>query len=508
MKFRAKLVGFTLLLILLVGAGVVGGLRLTLGSKLEHELQRRGVAIAKYVAADCVTPLITEDRVAAQLVVNAGLGVEEDVAYIFVQDSRGAVVVHTFGEAFPAALRDANPAAGDGSGPRVRHVQTVKGDVYDIALPLVRGQLGTIRVGMLSTAVRASVNRVLQVGIAVIVASVLLFGGMVLAADLVITRNLAALSEAVRALGVGDLGHRLPAGGRDDFGELSRAFNAMADNLERSEEKLVDLNTVLLREVRDRKIAEEEVRKAYLELARQNEELTKLDRLRDGFIRDVSHELKTPVAKHAMQLEILRAAAERGGFIGAVEPVLAVMQSSVRRQQQVIKNLLGLARLESGVRGYRREPVRLDDVIRSVAEDYGPVLEARGVTLGTDLQPVGVESDGEMLWHVFSNLVNNAIKFQKGAHGGRIDVSVRAEGGNAVVRVHDEGIGLGPEEKAKVFEKFYQATASTEGSGVGLTICRMIVEGVGGRIWFESDGPGRGATAVVTLPLPGEAPRG
>jgi signal transduction histidine kinase len=100
--------------------------------------------------------------------------------------------------------------------------------------------------------------------------------------------------------------------------------------------------------------------------------------------------------------------------------------------------------------------------------------------------------------------VNNAIKFQVRPEGGRIEVSLAVEGGRAVARVRDEGIGLEPAERERVFEKFYQGTASSEGSGVGLTICRMIVEGVGGRIWFESPGRGRGATAVVELPV-GEA---
>ena len=110
-----------------------------------------------------------------------------------------------------------------------------------------------------------------------------------------------------------------------------------------------------------------------------------------------------------------------------------------------------------------------------------------------------------MLWHVFSNLLNNAIKFQKQPAGGRIRVTLAVEGGAAVVRVRDEGIGLTRGGIDKVFDKFYQATASAEGSGVGLTICRMIVEGVGGSIRFESAGRGTGATAVVTLPIGGGA---
>jgi PAS domain S-box-containing protein len=634
-KLRTKLVGGTILLVVLLGTGLIYLLRSTFAARLETELQRRGVSIAKFVADDSEKLMLTEDAVALLLLAEGSRRIEEDISYIFIQDAAGAVMVHTFGDSFPTGLLRVNALAADGR-PSVRKLATAMGTIYDVAVGVGDDDpgplLGTVRVGILGTSIDRGVAAVLYNGAGITVASLLLFGAVALWADLVVTRSIEALGAGTKALGHGDLDYRIPVRGSGEFAELAGAFNAMADNIRGSEGQLVDLNTTLLREVRDRTAAEtglrhsleryaalfgsvsdaiyvhavtgdgrpgrivevndagcarlgftraemlamtieqidapetdaaesaalaarlragetvvfervhcgkggrrvpvevssrvfdldgvpmalsicrditdrnlarEELHRANAELERQNTELKKLDRLREGFVRDVSHELKTPVAKHAMQLEILRDIAEREGFAPAIAKVGAVMESSIRRQQQVIRNLLGLARLESGARGYRRDPVRLDQVVRGVIDDYQPESSARGIVVDVDLAPVEITSDAEMLWHVFSNLFNNALKFQKSPVGGTVRVALAIEGGAAVVRVRDEGIGLTADELARVFDRFYQVTASAEGSGVGLTICRMIVEGVGGSIRFESAGRGTGATAVVTLPIEG-----
>ena len=100
--------------------------------------------------------------------------------------------------------------------------------------------------------------------------------------------------------------------------------------------------------------------------------------------------------------------------------------------------------------------------------------------------------DDEMLWHVFSNLVNNAIKFRRREGQPHIAVRAAVEGERVTVRVEDDGIGVSAEEQEKVFTRFYQGTASTEGSGVGLSICKRITEDLGGRIRMESPGKGQG----------------
>ena len=199
----------------------------------------------------------------------------------------------------------------------------------------------------------------------------------------------------------------------------------------------------------------EALRKAKEDLERQNIELRALDHMKDGLVRDVSHELKTPVAKQAMQLEILRL--QLGAAChGPVAKTLAVMEEAVHRQQRVIRNLLDLARLESGRRIFCLGPVRVDEVLARALEDYRPTLEAAGFAVTVRAEPLTVTADAEMLWHVVSNLVNNAVKFAARAGQRRLEVTVSREGASAVIRVADNGIGLAPEEISRVFERFFR----------------------------------------------------
>jgi signal transduction histidine kinase len=213
----------------------------------------------------------------------------------------------------------------------------------------------------------------------------------------------------------------------------------------------------VVRDATERKRAVEELKSAKENLERQYEELKKLDLMKDGLIRDVSHELKTPVAKNAMQLEILKPIIVKHSLTEEEAKALIVMEESIRRQEDVIRNLLDLSRLEEGGRPYRREPVRLDSLLKGIKDEYRHVTDRYGVDLIVDMPPLPIQSDG--------------------------------------------GIGLKEDEIVRAFDRFYQSTPSSGGSGVGLAICRMIAEGLGGEVNIASEGKGRGAVASVTLPV-------
>jgi signal transduction histidine kinase len=234
---------------------------------------------------------------------------------------------------------------------------------------------------------------------------------------------------------------------------------------------------------------------------KQKEDLLKVDRMRDALVRDVSHELKTPVAKHAMQMEIIRPVMESHNLTGEERKALGVMESSIRRQERVISNLLDLSRLEDGRREFRREPVELGGVCRKVMDDFRYETEKHGVELTCSVPPIWIESDEAMLWHLFSNLVGNAVKFSRGQETAKVDISAEQVGGTVTLRVVDSGRGMSPEELGRAFDRFYQGSASVEGSGVGLSICESIAEGLGCELTLESPGKGQGVTAAITFPL-------
>jgi PAS domain S-box-containing protein len=256
----------------------------------------------------------------------------------------------------------------------------------------------------------------------------------------------------------------------------------------------------LAREITSRKRAESALEKAKDDLERQNRDLLKLDRMKEALISDVSHELKTPVAKQAMQVEILRKALREFNLAGKVEDIFRVMESGISRQQNVIRNILVMSRLESGGRKDKVEEFPLDGLVKEVLDDYRHTTDALGIETETDLKEVTVAADREILWHVFSNLVNNAVKYRR---EGRPHISVGMEiaGDRVRVRITDNGIGLTEKERSMAFERFYQASGSAEGIGLGLSISTNIVERFGGSLQLESEGRGRGATATVSLPL-------
>lgn len=256
----------------------------------------------------------------------------------------------------------------------------------------------------------------------------------------------------------------------------------------------------LVRDITARKRAENSLERTRRGLERQNEELRKLDRMKNALISDVSHELKTPVAKHVMQLEILKRVLKELDLIGKVEDILGVMERGISRQQSVIRNILMMSRLEAGGRKDLVEKVRLDGVVEEVLADYAHSASTLGVKMRARLEKVTVAADREMLWHVFSNLVNNAIKYRSGERA-RIDISMEMTDGKVLTRIVDNGVGLSEENQAKAFERFYQASTSAEGIGLGLSISKRIIERFGGSICLESEGRGQGTTAAVALPL-------
>ena len=253
------------------------------------------------------------------------------------------------------------------------------------------------------------------------------------------------------------------------------------------------------RDISMRKEAERALREAKGELERQNEELQKLDRMKDALISDVSHELKTPVAKHVMQLEILKNRLD-GPTKESLDDVIAVMETSILRQQNVIRNILMMSRLESGPKEYTLSELRLDTMVGEILSDFAQSSDIYGISVTTSMKEVAVRGNREMLWHVFSNIIGNAVKYRP-ARDPSLEVEVKIAGDRGLAIFTDNGVGLTEAEREKAFERFYQASPAKEGIGLGLNISRMIIERFGGEIAIHSEGKGRGTSVVTKLPL-------
>ena len=227
-----------------------------------------------------------------------------------------------------------------------------------------------------------------------------------------------------------------------------------------------------------------------------------LERMKSNFLSVVSHELKTPLHSIKGFVEIIRM-----GKAGPITELQADFLATVKEQTQVlqrmIEDLLVFSRLEAGQLHLQVETLSLAEIAKRVVQKLAPIAQEKHLQLANQLSesfPL-VEGDYIRLEQVLTNLVENAIKFTPA--GGRITIGGEDRGETVVIWVQDTGIGIPESEHERIFERFYQVDTSERrayrGAGLGLTICKHIVERHHGRIWVKSR-PGAGSTFYVELP--------
>ncbi len=274
-----------------------------------------------------------------------------------------------------------------------------------------------------------------------------------------IVRPLGALAAGARRLQTGDLTHRVQIGSRDELGEVARAFNAMAESLERNESA------------------------------------------RRHLLADVAHELRTP-------LTVIEGTAD-GILDGVLEPTreqIGIIKEEAGLLAKLVADLRDLSLAEAGQLHLDRRPTDLAELIERVARGFEPAARERGQELALNLDgalpPYSV--DATRLAQVVKNLLANAVRHTP--PGGRLTVTLGADPaapGWALIVVADTGEGIPAADLPHVFERFYRADKSRSrrsgGSGLGLAIVKQLVEAHGGRVWAESQ-PGRGSSFAISLP--------
>jgi PAS domain S-box-containing protein len=246
----------------------------------------------------------------------------------------------------------------------------------------------------------------------------------------------------------------------------------------------------MVADITDRKLAEEEREVLIAELEVKNEEL-------ERFTYTVSHDLKSPLVTVKNFLGLLAQDTAEGNP-GGVRADMARISDAAEQMRTLLDDLLELSRVGRVIGP--REAVPLGEVARDALAFFAGQAAERDVqvTVASGL-PV-VQADRQRIREVYLNLLDNAIKFTREEPDPRVEIGFRQEKGENVYLVRDNGMGIDPRYHLKVFELFDQLDQRVEGTGVGLTLVKRIVEVHGGRIWVESDGLGRGSTFCFTLP--------
>ena len=217
------------------------------------------------------------------------------------------------------------------------------------------------------------------------------------------------------------------------------------------------------------------------------------------FTADASHELRTPLATLMAQADL---ALSRERNTEDYKQALVTICRSARRMKSVVEGLLALARADADAVVFDKQNVRLDRIVEDSCRLLEPLAAERRITVSMQLQPVSASVDRERFADVVSNLVGNAIQYNR--DGGRVDVRLSEHGEQATLEVTDTGAGIPPaEELPHIFERFYRVdkarSRAVGGSGLGLAIVRWIVEAHGGTISVKSE-LGVGTTFAVALP--------
>jgi signal transduction histidine kinase len=207
----------------------------------------------------------------------------------------------------------------------------------------------------------------------------------------------------------------------------------------------------------------------------------------------VAHDLREPIANMALLVRVLEQRAEEPPS----DEVLALLRSGIDRSQELIEAILGYARLGE----LRREPVALDALLAEVVEDLRPQLADAVLEVG---ELPKVEADPRQLRRVFQNLIGNAVKFS-GEGRPRVQVGAARRADEWVITVSDNGVGVDHEQARRIFGMFARGDGGADGLGIGLAVCRRIVEAHGGHIWVE---PAVGGGSAFRFTLPTNDPTG
>jgi PAS domain S-box-containing protein len=244
--------------------------------------------------------------------------------------------------------------------------------------------------------------------------------------------------------------------------------------------------TGIVRDITERKRAEQALKEA--------------DRQKDEFLAMVSHELRNPLSALTTAARVLRAATANDASRAAAA---GVVERQTQHMARLIEDLLDATRVRMGKVTLKRELLDLSELVAEVVESWRLAGRLSGrAAVAVQLSPAWINGDRARIDQIVSNLLDNALKFTPAT--GSVDLNLSRQGDEAVLRVTDDGCGIAPETRARIFEPFvqdeYAVNSGERGLGLGLGVVQRLTQLHGGMVSAESEGAGRGARFTVRLP--------
>ncbi|TIH15283.1 response regulator [Marinifilum sp. JC120] len=579
---------------------------LTLHNHMVDEYVSKGKAIASSIASSSVEILLNRDASTIQSMIDQFKD-SDGAAYVYVQDSNGDIVSHTFVPEVPEIL------GGTSIHPKTVSIRELKvpgiGEVIDITKPILAGMAGYVHVGM----DKGIINKYVWAAIAKLqVVMFFIFWGSVFILYMMVKRisePLNQLTEYAKKLSDHDFSAEIEITSKDEIGMLAGTMKNMAgelttliSGLERAvgnatselqdtltymevimdnladgllvvdisgkisvtNPALGDLFGFTENEVRGKDIkaffpdemtalfelvkgCEHEVYSAEIELSGRRSgkavatpihkmgegdninvclgavilirDITyekEVDNLKTDFISTVSHELRTPMTSILGFAKIIKKKLEKSVFpickapdkktqraINQVQDNIGIIVSEGQRLTELINDVLDIAKMESGKVDWKKVPIEISEVIETSVQTTTPLWKTQDLEMVLDIDEniPTMFGDRDRVMQVLVNLISNAVKF---TDSGYITCTARSHNDEIMVSVSDTGSGISPEDQKKIFERFKQAgdtlTGKPKGTGLGLPICKQIVDHHNGRIWVDSK-RGEGSSFHFTLAI-------
>ncbi len=432
---------------------------------LRKEQEKRLLFIGRNLASNSVPPILFEDIMTLQKMVDAVVNLDPDIGYCFIIDRRGQVLVHSFMDGFPEGLLRANwPTQKDSL--QIRLLRSDDELYRDIAIPILSGELGIVRVSVRQSSIHREVMRVVLVFVGMVILFLILgMAGAVLAANL-ITRPIDKIVRVADQIDLERAPVRIKPSSRDEIGYLAVKFNQMIYRLHRLHQQVKTSQQKLI----------------------QTEKMAALGVMAAG----VAHEINNPITGLR---NAIRRILSRPGDKEQLERYQPLIHSALEHIGQVVQNLLWFSYQEED----RIEKVDLLELLeRSLLLVYYR-LEKRRISIEKEVQRnlPPVRGNPQKLQQVMVNLILNAIDAMPG--GGTLRFRLESSDGGVLFSVQDTGKGIPVELHSKVFDPFFTTKQAGKGTGLGLSISYQIIQAHGGRMTFESR-EGEGTTFFVYLP--------
>lgn len=432
------------------GLALFVGLRLRLHTTFDEQLRDQAVLTRSSVRLQGGALIVDSDEAADP---------RKSRHFVRLLGLDGRVLADTSARLGTVPLDPALVAVAGGGATELSTFESNRGAVRIVTTPIYEGNAiaGVLQVGMSRHEVDESlVGLLASFGVATPIVLLLAAGGAYLLAGRALA-PVTAITGLAAQIGESDLHTRLALDlPRDEIGRLADTFNAMLARIESA-------------------------------FTRQRQ-----------FTDDAAHELRTPLSLMQSQIDLALA---RPRADEEYREALSVLDATVKRLSGLVATLLALTRADSGQLGLRAARFDLADTVSVVLEQYADAAAAEWVVLRSEATPTPVAGDEDLLVQVLVNLIDNALAHTPA--GGTIALGCRSMGEQAMIWLSDTGTGIAEEHVGRVFDRFYRVDRGRDrtrgGAGLGLAICRAIVEAHGGEISLRST-VGRGTTVQILLP--------